>query len=130
MSNPTPPVEHQFTSKNAAEMGARGGAAKAGSKHLSTLIREVLSDIDWDKTNLKNKEELRAKYGKNGWLAIVYVAHTKAMAGDPQAMKWLAENGYGKNVDITSNGKDIVVPILGGIAKNDIQFDDSDKETL
>ena len=96
-----------FTPDNAAENGAKGGKAKAGSKHLSTLIREIGESIDWDKTNLKNKEELKAKYGNNGWKAIVYVAWTKAMAGDPQAMKWLAENGYGKQVDITSNGKTI-----------------------
>jgi hypothetical protein len=29
------------------------------------------------------------------------------MAGDPQAMRWLAENGFGKNVDITSGGEKI-----------------------
>lgn len=100
-----------FTSGNAAEMGAKGGKAKAGSKHLSTLIREIGESIDWDKTNLKNKDELKAKYGNNGWKAIVYVAWTKAMAGDPQAMKWLAENGFGKHMDITSNGETINLPV-------------------
>ena len=78
-----------------------------GSKHLSTIIRDVIGDIDWSKTTLKNKAELNEKYGKNGWKALVYVAHTKAMTGDIQAMKWLAENGYGKHVDITSNGEAI-----------------------
>lgn len=96
-----------FTPDNAADMGAKGGRAKKGSKHLSTLIREIGENIDWDKTNLKNKDELKAKYGNNGWKAIVYVAWTKAMAGDPQAMKWLAENGFGKHVDITSKGESI-----------------------
>lgn len=96
-----------FTPENAAENGSKGGRAKKGSKHLSTLIREIGESIDWDKTNLKNKEELKAKYGNNGWKAIVYVAWTKAMAGDPQAMKWLAENGFGKQVDITSGGEPI-----------------------
>ena len=91
----------------AKELGSKGGKAKAGSKHLSTLIREIGESIDWDKTNLKNKEELKAKYGNNGWKAIVYVAWTKAMAGDPQAMKWLAENGFGKHLDVTSNGETI-----------------------
>lgn len=100
-----------FTSENAAELGSKGGKAKAGSKHLSTLIREIGESIDWDKTNLKNKEELKAKYGNNGWKAIVYVAWTKAMAGDPQAMKWLAENGFGKHMDITSNGETINLPV-------------------
>lgn len=107
MSNPTPPVEHQFTSENAAEMGARGGHAKAGSKHLSTLIREIGNNIEWDKTTLKNKDQMKQMYGNNGWKAIVYVAMTKSMVGDPQAMKWLAENGFGKHVDITSDGEKI-----------------------
>lgn len=101
----------KIDSKKAAEIGAKGGKAKAGSKHLSTLIREIGESIDWDKTNLKNKEELKAKYGNNGWKAIVYVAWTKAMAGDPQAMKWLAENGFGKHMDITSNGETINLPV-------------------
>lgn len=109
MANPENLKEQQEKMKQglAAEMGAKGGKAKAGSKHLSTLIREIGESIDWDKTNLKNKEELKAKYGNNGWKAIVYVAWTKAMAGDSQAMKWLAENGFGKQVDITSNGETI-----------------------
>ena len=76
-----------------------------GTRHLSTIIRNIMEDIDWSKTNLKNKDEVQAKYGTKGWDALTYVAVTKAMAGDPQAMKWLAENGYGKQVDITSNGE-------------------------
>lgn len=97
----------KIDSKKAAEIGALGGKAKAGSKHLSTIIREVIADIDWSKTTLKNKEQLKEMYGNNGWKAIVYVAYTKAMAGDPQAMKWLAENGFGKQFDITSDGEKI-----------------------
>lgn len=96
-----------ITSETAKELGSKGGKNKAGSKHLSTMIREILNDIDWDKTNLKNKDEIKDKYGNNGWKAIVYVATSKAMAGDPQAMKWLAENGFGKHVDVTSNGESI-----------------------
>ena len=91
----------------AKELGAKGGAAKKGSKHLSTIIREVIANIDWSKTTLKNKDQLKEMYGNNGWKAIVYVAYTKAMAGDPQAMKWLAENGFGKHLDVTSNGETI-----------------------
>ena len=101
----------KIDSKKAAEIGALGGKAKAGSKHLSTIIREVIADIDWSKTTLKNKDELKKLYGNNGWKAIVYVAYTKAMAGDPQAMKWLAENGFGKQMDITSNGETINLPV-------------------
>lgn len=84
-----------------------------GTRHLSTIIREIMDNIDWSKTTLKNKEQLQAQYGKRGWDAIVYVAYTKAMTGDPQAMKWLAENGFGKNIDLTSNGQTINVIVDG-----------------
>lgn len=102
-----PPKEHQFTPENAAENGSKGGKAKAGSKHLSTIIRELAEDIDWDKTTLKNKNEMKAKYGKNGFKAMAYVALTKAMTGDTKAMDWLAKYGYGHKLDITSDDEPI-----------------------
>ena len=106
MANPNPVPPPEETRWKPGQSGNPKGKPK-GSLNLSTLIREIGESIDWDKTNLKNKEELKAKYGNNGWKAIVYVAWTKAMAGDPQAMKWLAENGFGKHVDVTSNGETI-----------------------
>ena len=106
------PNAQKFTPENAAEMGAKGGANKKGSKHLSTLIREIGENIDWDKTTLKNKEQMKALYGNNGWKAIVYVAMTKSMAGDAKAMEWLAKHGYGQNIDITSNGETIKGAII------------------
>lgn len=96
-----------FTSENAAENGAKGGHNKKGSKHLSTIIKELADDIDWSKTTLKNKDELKAKYGKNGFKAVAYVALTKAMTGDTKAMEWLAKYGYGQKLDITSNENDL-----------------------
>lgn len=100
-----------FTKENAAEMGAKGGKAKAGSKHLKTLIQEIGNNIEWDKTTLKNKAELNKLYGKNGWTALTYVAFTKAMAGDTKAMDWLSKNGYGSQLDITTGGE----PIRGSL---------------
>jgi len=96
-----------ITSETAKELGAKGGKNKAGSKHLKTLIQDIGNDIDWDKTTLKNKDQMNQLYGKNGWTALTYVAFTKAMAGDSKAMDWLAKNGYGQNIDITSNGETI-----------------------
>jgi hypothetical protein len=90
-----------------------------GTKHLSTLIRDIGDNIDWSKTTLKNKDQMKQLYGNNGWKAIVYVAMTKAMAGDPQAMKWLAENGFGKNIDITTNGKDIPIALVEFVGEYD-----------
>lgn len=109
----------KFTTDNAAEMGAKGGKAKAGSKHLSTIIQELSDDIDWSLTTLKNKEELQAKYGKNGFKAMCYVALTKAMTGDTRAMDFLAKYGYGNKLDITSNGENITPVAL-------VQFIDAD----
>lgn len=106
------PNAQKFTSENAAEMGAKGGHAKAGSKHLSTLIRDIGNNIDWDKTTLKNKAQLKSLYGKNGWQALTYVAFTKALAGDSKAMEWLSKNGFGDKLDITSDGEKLELPIV------------------
>jgi len=106
-----------FTKKNAAENGAKGGTAKAGSVHLKTLIQDIGNNIDWDKTTLKDKAQMKELYGKNAWKALIYVAFTKALAGDPKAMDWLAKNGYGTNLDITSEGKSINIIIDSAYAK-------------
>lgn len=98
-----------------------------GTRHLSTIIRDILENIDWDKTTLKNKEQLKKQYGNKGWDAIVYVAHTKAMTGDTQAMKWLAENGYGKHLDITSGGEKLNVALVEFV--NSGNKKDSDKDS-
>jgi hypothetical protein len=34
------------------------------------------------------------------------------MTGDVQAMKWLAENGYGKHLDVTSDGDKLPTIII------------------
>jgi len=96
-----------ITSETAAELGAKGGKAKKGSKHLSTLIREIGFDIEWDKTNQKDKAALKERYGNNGWKALVYVAFTQAISGDMKAMEWLAKNAYGTKLDITTDDEPI-----------------------
>lgn len=67
-----------------------------GTKHLSTIIQELENDIDWDVTQLKDKEELKKRYGKQGLKAMVIVAFSKAMSGNVQAMTFLAKYGYGE----------------------------------
>lgn len=93
-----------------------------GTKHLSTIIKNIGENIDWSKTTLKDKEVLKNKYGKNAWEAIVYVAFTKAISGDDKAMKWLSENGFGKNIDITSGGEKINISLVEFVG------DDSDQD--
>lgn len=109
-----------FNSETARLAGQK--SSKKGTRHLSTIIQELAEDIDWDKTTLKNKEELKEKYGKNGFKAVAYVALTKAMTGDVQAMKWLAENGYGKHLDITSGGETLPTVIIENVYGNKPNF--------
>lgn len=119
MANPdnlTPFVEGE---ERAAEAGAKGGKAKTGSKHLANLIRQIGSDIDWEKTNQKDKAALKERYGKNGWQAVVYVAFTQAISGDMKAMDWLARNGFGTKMDITTDDEPI-----GGITVHFVGVDD------
>lgn len=84
-----------------------------GSIHLSTLIQE-LQEVDWELTNLKNKDELKKRYGKRGWNALVHVAFSKAMSGDVKAMEWLAKHGYGEklNVEIADHRKEILAKYM------------------
>lgn len=93
--------------ERAKEAGSKGGTNKKGSRHLSTLIRDLAKNIDWNLTTLKDKEGLKKKYGKNGWKAIVYVAFTKAISGDTKAMDWLAKNGFGTRIDLTTDDEPI-----------------------
>lgn len=102
----------QFKPENAAELGSKGGKNKAGSKHLSTIIRELAEEIDWDKTTLTNKEDLKKRFGKNGFKAMCYVALTKAMTGDVRAMDWLAKYGYGQKIDLTSDYKPLKISLV------------------
>lgn len=67
-----------------------------GAIHISTLIQNLAEELDWDKVPLKNKKELKSKYGKNGISAMIYVALGKAISGDTRAMTFLAKFGYGE----------------------------------
>lgn len=84
-----------FTKENAAEMGAKGGRNKKGSKHISTHIQEMLNDPDF---------ELKLKDG--GFLkgaplqAILKTAMAKAASGDMRAFDLLCKYGYGEKLNI------------------------------
>lgn len=98
------------------ESGNPAGLPK-GTKHLKTIIQEIGHNIDWDKTTLKDKVAMKERYGNNAWNALTYVAFTKAMAGDPKAMDWLSKNGFGTNIDVTTDGQalqPILVRFIGG----------------
>lgn len=111
MSNPNPlppPEEYRF---KPGQSGNPKGKPK-GVRHLKTIIQEIGHNIDWAKTTLKDKENMKRMYGNSAWDALAYVAFTKAMAGDTKAMDWLAKNGYGQSLDITSDGNELSAPIV------------------
>jgi len=110
------------------ESGNPDGLPK-GTKHLKTLIQEIGNNIDWDKTTLKDKDKMKQMYGNNGWTALIYVAFTKALAGDAKAMEWLAKNGYGTNIDLTSNGENLPTIIIESIYGTEPNFRPSNEIT-
>jgi hypothetical protein len=104
-----------FNSETARLAGQK--SSKKGTRHLKTIIQEIGNNIDWSKTTLKNKDQMNQLYGNNGWKALVYVAFTKAMAGDPKAMDFLAKNGYGQMFDLTTDGEPLNVIIESSYAR-------------
>ena len=102
---PNPPEEHQFNKDNAAEMGAKGGRNKKGSKHLSTYIQEALTDENFE-LKLKDGTIMKEMPIK----AIIKTAVAKSVSGDTRAMEWLAKHGYGEklNLEVTDTRKDIL----------------------
>jgi len=90
-----------------------------GTKHISTWIQEMMEDEDFT-TYIQDAREGFVEYKGAPVKAIVKTATVKAIAGDKDAREWLAKYGWRKEMDITSNGESIVLPILGGIAKGNI----------
>lgn len=69
---------------------------------MPSIIRELMEQSpDWSKINIRDTEALRVRY-KNSTAAeaVVYVALTKAIAGDVAAMRWLSKTGYGDKLTV------------------------------
>ena len=88
--------------QRAKEIGALGGKAKKGSKHISTHIQEMLNDPDF---------ELKMKDGTiltgRPMAAIIKTAIAKAVSGDMRAFDMLGKYGYGSKLDITTDGESL-----------------------
>ncbi len=81
-------------------------------KSLSTLIRELGEDenFNWDLVPIKDRE--KAKKLGSPWRAILMTAIARSYSGDVKAMRWLSKTGYGDKLDITSGGKAIQQPLI------------------
>lgn len=112
MGNPNPNQEH-LKPWQPGESGNPAGK-KPGTKHLSTWIQEMMNDETFE-IWLTDVRQGFVKYEGVPIKAIVGTAMKKAAAGDKQWADWIANNGWKQQVDITTNGKDLPTPILGGI---------------
>lgn len=115
-----PNEETQF---KPGQSGNPNGRPK-GALSLSWHIQHMMEKADF-KTYVQHPTEGYKEFAGTPMEAIVTVALTKAAAGDKDARDWLAKYGYGSKLDMTTNGKDLPTPILGGLTKN-VPTDDSD----
>jgi hypothetical protein len=104
--------ESNLKSWKPGQSGNPNGKPK-GSKHLSTWIRELMEDESFE------IQLIDGTITKNAPVkAIVNTLLHKAINGDLRAIDLIAKYGYGTKVDITSDYKQLPVPILNGISKN------------
>jgi hypothetical protein len=87
----------------AAELGAKGGTNKKGSKHLSTHIQELLNDDEFEIFVTDPKVGYK-KYEGTPMKAILSVASTRAAGGDPKWADLLFKYGYGTKMEIEHSG--------------------------
>jgi hypothetical protein len=78
----------------------RRGTKPKGSKHLSTYIREILDDEDFE-YKLANGKKIKGVPA----LAMVKALVVKAVEGDTKAFDLLAKYGYGTKVELDLNDK-------------------------
>jgi hypothetical protein len=106
------PEGKKFTPENAAKMGAKGGKNKAGKKHISTHIQEMLNDENFE-LKLKDGSILKGRPMD----AIIKTAIAKGVSGDMRAFDMLGKYGYGTKLDVTSDGNPINVMIEDSYAR-------------
>lgn len=124
MANPNITEVSKDTQWKPGESGNPAGKPK-GTKHLSTWIQELGEDPEF-KVYLQDPIQGYVEYKGAPIKAVVEVAWRKAATGDKDAREWLAKHGWKQQVDVTTNGKDLPTPILGG---NFVPGNDSDDQT-
>lgn len=89
-----------------------------GAKHLSTRIQNMLQD-DSFRQKLDDGSILKGAPVE----VILRVLIIKAAEGDLKAFDLLAKYGYGNKLDVTSEGKQLPVPIYGGLSSRTLNND-------
>ena len=102
--------------KRASEAGKKG---KPG-KHLSTHIKEMLNDPDFE-LKLKDGTILKGRPVE----AIIKTAVAKAVSGDMRAFDMLGKYGYGTKLELSNDPDNPIHPILGGVTKEQNVHSDS-----
>jgi len=92
-----------FTPDNAAIIGAKGGAAKKGKKHINTWIQELLEDEEFT-AKIRIGYELQDFKGAP-IKAIVKAQMIKAVEGDTKAFDALAKYGWPSKSEVDNSGE-------------------------
>jgi len=92
-----------ITSETAAELGAKGGAAKKGKKHINTWIQELLQDEEFA-AKIRIGYELQDFKGAP-ITAIIKAQMIKAVEGDTKAFDALAKHGWPSKSDVNNSGE-------------------------
>lgn len=78
----------------------------AGTISLSTRIQQMMDDEEFT-TEMVGKDGKKVTFKGAPAMAIIKTGILKSMSGDKQWADWLARNGYGDKLDITSAGEKI-----------------------
>lgn len=102
--------ETQFTSENASEKGKIGAAASVVTRRRKKSIKEAM----------KLLMEMEFKDGRTGAENVAVGQYNKAVKGDTQAAKFIAEmlDEYKSHTDITTGGQPFEMKVVQTSEKN------------
>jgi hypothetical protein len=109
----------QFSSTNQPPIP--GGVNKKGSRHLSSVIQELMDDDNFE-LKLKDGKTLQGRPSKR----LVEVMYALAVSGNTKAADWIAKYGYGTKQTIEFEGN----PIEKILDKYGLNGDDMTKSDI